>query len=77
MVKTQGRKSVKVWCAIWQSRILGPLFYDENLHSARYFQLLNNDIQQLIENQVPQIELQHLILQQDGAPYHRSQEITT
>lgn len=73
-VKTQGRKSVKVWCAILRSRILGPIFYDENLNSARYFQLLSNNIQELIENQVPQIEIRNLIWQQDGAPYHRSQE---
>ena len=74
-VKTQGRKSVKVWCGIWRSKIIGPIFFDENLNLARYFQLLINDIQQLIEDQVPQIELQYLVWQQDGAPYHRSQEI--
>lgn len=75
-VNRQGRRSVKVWCAIWRSRILGPIFYQQNLTSVRYLNLLRNEILPLISNNIPQWEHPNLIWQQDGAPYHRSAEIT-
>lgn len=75
-VTRSGRTSVKVWCAIWRDRIIGPVFFYQNLNSQRYLELLNNNIQPLVENEVPARERANLIWQQDGAPYHRSQEIT-
>lgn len=68
-IKKQGRKSVYVWCGIIRDRIIGPVFYDFILNGARYLNLLENDISQLINN-LPDDIKNGLIFQQDSAPYH-------
>lgn len=75
-VKRQGRRSVKVWCGICRSTIIGPIFFNENLNSVRYLDMLRYEIQPLIENEIPACERDQLIWQQDGAPYHRGEIIT-
>lgn len=74
--KTQGRHSVKVWCGIYRSRIIGPIFFDHNLTSNRYLAMLEHNIQPLIEREIPAWERDQLIWQQDGAPYHKGHGIT-
>ena len=44
--------------------------------SRRYLNILQNDIQPLIEKQIPTWEREQIIWQQDGAPYHRGINIT-
>src|ERR1700712_2412956 len=74
-VRKQGRKSVKVWCGLWRNQILGPIFFDGNLNSAAYLNLLQNDIAELIDDKIPIAYRANLVWQQDGAPYHRSVDI--
>lgn len=73
-VQKQGWRSVKVWCGILRNKILGPIFYEENMNSQSYLRLLENEIEDALDN----LSLQDrvgLIWQQDGAPYHKSQVV--
>lgn len=35
-VRKSGRTSVKVWCAIWRDRIIGPVFFYQTLNSQAF-----------------------------------------
>ena len=49
--------------------IIGPYFFEENVTSAAYFDFLQNQLPELLED-VPLRTRGSLIFQQDGAPPH-------
>lgn len=63
--------SVKVWCGIYQSKILGLIFFYGNLNLWIYINILRGEISPLIEGEIPPCKCNNLIWQQDGVPYHR------
>lgn len=68
-IKFQGRQSLHVWCGILNNKIIGPIFYDGSLTGETYFNMLINDVENLLEN-LPLIQYNNLIWHQDGAPPH-------
>lgn len=67
----QRRFSVNVWCGMWGGNIVGPFFIDGTLTTEKYNHLLRNDLEDYLDN-VPLLERQALIFQQDGAPAHNA-----
>ncbi|CAF3931381.1 unnamed protein product [Rotaria sp. Silwood1] len=61
---------VIVWGGIWSNGVIGPFFFEGNVTSEKYLQMLkNNIIPQLREHSA----FQTMIWQQDGAPPHYGQ----
>lgn len=56
-----------VWAAIWQGGIFGPFFFDENVKSVNYLEMLQRDLWPAMEASGMSDEL---IFMQDGAPPH-------
>ncbi|CAF1264566.1 unnamed protein product [Rotaria sordida] len=63
---------VIVWGGIWSNGVVGPFFFEDNVTSQTYLQMLKNHI-------IPQLEeqptFQTMIWQQDGAPPHYGQAV--
>lgn len=72
-IKFQGRRSIHVWCGILGNRVLGPIFFNGNLTGPRFYNFLNNEISDILDN-LPRQE--GLIWQMDGAPPHNVQPVT-
>lgn len=68
-VKIQGRRSLHVWCGLHGNQVIGPIFFNGNLTGQMYYNLLENEIEQYLE-QLPVNRYNNLIWQQDGAPPH-------
>lgn len=75
VVKIQGRRSVNVWCAMYRNRVLGPIIFEGNMNGQKYLGLLQNDIENLLE-ELPVINYNQIIWQQDGAPAHNVVQVT-
>jgi hypothetical protein len=73
-IKFQGRTSIHVWCGIKNNRILGPIFFNGTLTGQRYYEFLENEIENFLED-LPLEEYQNLIWQHDGAPPHAVREV--
>lgn len=72
-IQRQGRQSIHVWCGLFKDRIIGPIIFDGNLNGDRYYNMLHNDIHNLIQEG---IEEEDFIWQQDGAPPHNVRIVT-
>ncbi len=63
---------VVVWGGIWSNGVVGPYFFEGNVTSESYLQMLKNNI-------IPELEehsnFQTMIWQQDGAPAHYGQVV--
>jgi hypothetical protein len=63
---------VIVWGGIWSNGVVGPYFFEGNVTSENYLQMLKNNI-------IPELEehsnFQTMIWQQDGAPAHYGQVV--
>lgn len=62
---------INVWCGILDDRIVGPIFYEENLNGAKYASIIENDLAALLD----ELPLQYRVgmwFQQDGCPSHTS-----
>ena len=63
---------VIVWGGIWSNGVIGPYFFEGNVTSEKYLQMLKNNI-------IPELEehsnFQTMIWQQDGAPAHYGQVV--
>lgn len=63
---------VVVWGGIWSNGVVGPYFFEGNLTSESYLQMVKNNI-------IPELEdhsnFQTMICQQDGAPAHYGQVV--
>lgn len=73
-VKIQGRKTLSVWCGLYNNKVIGPIFLNGNLTGQKYHDLLQNEIEEYLE-QLPVNSYMNLIWQQDGAPPHNIQPV--
>ena len=65
------RQKISVWARLCgNGAVLGPLFYEGNLNSETYLQMLNTSIIPAIQT-VYGIRFERVWLMQDGAPPHR------
>lgn len=64
-----------VFCAVKNNRILCLHFYDENLNSPRYLDILQTVVQPALRN-LPEAEQLNAWYQHDGAPPHRTRTVT-
>lgn len=67
---------VNVWCGIFNSRIIGPFFFRENLTGARYLEFLHNALSSELEEKFTLEEIRRMYYQQDGAPAHSTAAVT-
>lgn len=67
--------SFNVFCAIKNDRILCLFFYDENLNSERYLQILRNVVGEALRHLPPE-ESRVAYYQMDGAPPHSTNEVS-
>nr|CAI5865013.1 unnamed protein product [Callosobruchus analis] len=63
-----------MWAEIFGTTIIGPFFYHNNLTTARYIHLLQNDLQNAIVNLLLG-QIHDCWMQQDGAPSHNSRPV--
>jgi transposase len=65
--KEQGCAKVMVWCGIWDSKIIGPFFFDATVNGENYLHMLQHEMMRMLQaagNHLP------IWFQQDGAPPH-------
>lgn len=72
MSRHQHRFGFSMWVGILETRIIGPFFYNETLTSERYLNLLQRDLEEWFDANVPLAEINNVWFQQDGAPAHNS-----
>ncbi|GFX37395.1 uncharacterized protein TNCV_3106471 [Trichonephila clavipes] len=68
----QVRWSVNVWCVIWKSTLIGPIYFDEPLTSESYTKILSEPLADFLEDEVSLRDLLRMWYQHDGAPAHKS-----
>lgn len=61
---------MNVWCGIIDTSVLGPIFYNVALTSARYLHLLQHEVEVEIGDKVTLDILLRMWLPQDRAPPH-------
>ena len=68
-VREQGLHSPRttVWAAIWEGGIIGPIFFDQNVDSESYLEMLGTEFWPQVEQRGLQ---DTMIFMQDGAPPH-------
>lgn len=71
----QRQWSLNVWAGIVGDCIVGPFFFHERLEGENYLHFLREELPILLEN-VPCNIRQSMWFQQDGAPPHRSRNVT-
>lgn len=71
-LKQQGWSSVNVWCGMLNNRILGPVFIEGRLDGESYLNYLRNEIEGLLDNEIPLRRRFQVVWQQDGAPAHNA-----
>ncbi|GFW81276.1 uncharacterized protein TNCV_376241 [Trichonephila clavipes] len=68
----QVRWSVNVWCGIWRSTLIGPIFFDGPLTSESYTEILSGPLADFLEDEVSLRDLSCMWYQHDGVPAHKS-----
>ena len=71
----QDRFGFNMWVGIVGRRIIGPFFYNYNLNSEHYLNLLQNNLEEALDN-LPLAETRNHWFQQDGAPAHNGRAVT-
>lgn len=67
----QERFGINVWLGILDTKVVGPIFFDQHLTGEMYLNLLQNELQELLD-ELPLDTLANFeYFQQDGAPAHR------
>ena len=65
------RFGIKVWYAIYNNKLIGPIFYNGIFISAWYLQLLQNIMPNFLVN-LTVFYLRSVWFQHDGAPVHKT-----
>lgn len=73
-VDNQHRWKVIVWCGILDGHIIGPHFFDDNVTGDSYLRMLRDVLPRMLEF-VDENTVQHMWLQQDGAPPHYARPV--
>ncbi|GFV72045.1 uncharacterized protein TNCV_2459781 [Trichonephila clavipes] len=66
------RWSMNLWCGIWKSTLIGPIYFDGPLTSELYTEILSGPLADILEDEVSLRDLSRLWYQHDGAPAHKS-----
>lgn len=74
-IRQQVRWGFNVWISVIDTHVIGPFFFNENLNSERYLELLLTHIAEGIE-ELPLATCQNMYFQQDGAPPHNALLVT-
>jgi len=72
--RRQNNPRVNVWCGIYNKKIIGPIFIEQNLNGERYLELLRNELELFID-ELPLVERRLFYFQQDGAPPHFTRNV--
>lgn len=71
---TQWPQKVNVWAGIIRDRVIGPIFFEQNLNGARYLEFLEEELVPNLAVMFPDVEAdvpnRNIWFQQDGAPPH-------
>ena len=43
---------MKVWCGIWKSTLIGPMYFDGPLTSESYIEVLSGPLAEFLEDEV-------------------------
>lgn len=70
IVKSQTRFKLTVWCGLLNNRLVGPHFFEGNVDTDSYLDLLQDHLEQYVEESGCGIPFDEVILHQDGAPAH-------
>lgn len=70
---SQTKFSINVWCAIYNNKLIGPVFLPPRLNGEEYLNLLRNELPVLLRN--ANVNLRGMYFQQDGAPAHFTNEV--
>jgi len=71
----QTRWKLNIWAGIMGTEILGPVVLPDILTRATYIELLKNNLLEFLE-EVPLLERNKIIFQQDGAGPHNARIVT-
>lgn len=71
----QRQWSINVWAGILGNNIIGPYSFEQHLNALNYFTFLQNDLPNLLRH-INNDLLNRMWFQQDGAPAHRSRNVT-
>ena len=63
-------KGINVWCGLWSSGIVGPVFIEENINQFNYLNVLNDHVFPFFEE-----EFEEFVFQQDGAPAYYANSV--
>ncbi|GFU91728.1 uncharacterized protein TNCV_1795951 [Trichonephila clavipes] len=69
--------SVNVWCGIWKSTLIDPIYFDGPLTSESYTEILSGLLAYFLEDEVSLRDLSRMWYQHDGAPTHKSAQPCT
>ncbi|GFV50771.1 uncharacterized protein TNCV_2214321 [Trichonephila clavipes] len=68
----QERWSVNVWCGIWKSTLIGPIYFVGSLTSVSYKEILSGPLADFLEDEVSLRDLPGMWYQHHGAPARKS-----
>lgn len=71
----QRQWSINVWAGIVGDTVIGPYFFEEHLNGANYLNFLRTELPDLLQNVLLNAR-PGIWFQQDGAPAHRSRQVT-
>jgi hypothetical protein len=74
--KRQYSQKVNVWCALLNTKIIGPFFFFNTLNAERFLNFLNTEFMDAIE-ELPLIDRRELYIQLDGASVHNARIVRT
>ncbi|GFX41051.1 uncharacterized protein TNCV_2217491 [Trichonephila clavipes] len=63
--------SMDVWCGIWKSILISPMYCDIPLTSEFYTKILSGPLAYFLEDEVSLRDLSRMWYQYDGAPTHK------
>lgn len=73
--KDQYSFRVNVWCGIFNSQIVGPFFFRDNLNSENYLNFLETELSDFLDD-IPLQQRAKMHFQHDGASIHSTREVT-
>ncbi|GFU64197.1 uncharacterized protein TNCV_3745651 [Trichonephila clavipes] len=73
----QVRWSANVWCGMWRSTLIGPIYFDGPLTSESCTEILPGPLADILEDEVSLRYLSRMWYQHDGAFAHKSAQSFT
>ncbi|GFT74089.1 uncharacterized protein TNCV_3708061 [Trichonephila clavipes] len=73
----QVRWSVNVWCGIWKSTLIDPIYFDGPLTSESYTEILSGPLAHCLDDKVSLLDLSRMWYRHDDAPTYKPAESCT